>query len=280
MFDIPGWILVVPILCFLVFIHELGHFVTAKKFGIKVTEFGFGFPPRICGYRHGETLYSINWIPIGGFVKMVGEEDPTDPRSFARQNPSKRAAVLLAGPLMNLLIPVLIYTAMLALPHNTIIGTVMVGGVAPGSPANSAGIKTGDSILSLNDNPIKNHASLVQEIQKHLGKPVTMVIRKGSGIGNIGLSPEFHHVEEVSLIPRRTPPNLKIVERVEDPLKEVSLREARAYNNQVEVGDTLCLVEAMKMFNQIEADKAGKITARLVENGTPIEFDQPLFIIE
>ena len=93
MFNIPAWLLVVPILGFLVFVHELGHFLTAKKFGIKVTEFGFGFPPRLYGYKYGETLYSINWIPIGGFVKMVGEEDPTDPRSFARQNSAKRACV-------------------------------------------------------------------------------------------------------------------------------------------------------------------------------------------
>ena len=75
MIDLPGWLLVIPILAFLVFVHELGHFVCAKKFNIKVTEFGFGFPPRLYGFRYGETLYSINLIPIGGFVKMVGEED-------------------------------------------------------------------------------------------------------------------------------------------------------------------------------------------------------------
>ena len=110
MLNIPAWLLVVPILGFLVFVHELGHFLTAKKFGIKVTEFGFGFPPRIYGYKHGETIYSINWIPIGGFVKMVGEEESTDPRSFARQNAAKRAIVLLAGPIMNLVIPIIIFT--------------------------------------------------------------------------------------------------------------------------------------------------------------------------
>ena len=79
----PSWLLVVPVLSLLVFIHELGHFLTAKKFGIKVTEFGLGFPPRIWGITFGETRYSINLIPLGGFVKMVGEEDPTEPRSFA-----------------------------------------------------------------------------------------------------------------------------------------------------------------------------------------------------
>ena len=66
----PSWLLVVPVLSLLVFIHELGHFLTAKKFGIKVTEFGFGFPPRIWGITFGETRYSINLIPLGGFVKI------------------------------------------------------------------------------------------------------------------------------------------------------------------------------------------------------------------
>ena len=239
MFSIPAWLLVVPILGFLVFVHELGHFLTAKKFGIKVTEFGFGFPPRLYGYRYGETLYSINWIPIGGFVKMVGEEDPTDPRSFASQNSLKRATVLLAGPLVNLVVPIVIFASMLALPHDTVIGTVVVGGVAPGSPANSAGIKSGDSILSVNDNLIENHASLVQEIKKHLGEPVKMVIRKGSKIGNIGSSPEFHHVEEINLIPRESPPSLLVVEKVENPLKEITIYEAKSYDNQVELGETL-----------------------------------------
>ena len=78
----------------LIFVHELGHFATAKWFGIKVTEFGFGFPPRIFGVTRGETTYTLNWIPLGGFVRMVGEEDPTDPRSFARQSVLKRAIVL------------------------------------------------------------------------------------------------------------------------------------------------------------------------------------------
>ena len=91
----PSWLLVIPVLSLLVFIHELGHFLTAKKFGIKVTEFGFGFPPRLWGITIGETRYSINLIPLGGFVKMVGEEDPTEPRSFARQSILKRSIVLM-----------------------------------------------------------------------------------------------------------------------------------------------------------------------------------------
>ena len=105
MFSIPTWLLVIPILGFLVLIHELGHFVTAKKFGIQVTEFGFGFPPKIYSIKKGETEYSINLIPLGGFVKMLGEEDPTDPRSFASQSGIKRSIVLVAGSFVNLILP-------------------------------------------------------------------------------------------------------------------------------------------------------------------------------
>ena len=102
MFGLPSWLLIIPVLGFLIFIHELGHFVTAKAFRIKVTEFGFGFPPRIFGVPFRGTLYSINWIPIGGFVRMVGEEDPEDPESFARQSVLKRSIVLIAGSAMNM----------------------------------------------------------------------------------------------------------------------------------------------------------------------------------
>ena len=75
MFDLPAWLLIIPTLAILIFVHELGHFVTAKLFGIGVTEFGFGMPPRIYGINFKGTIYSIKLIPIGGFVKMVGEEE-------------------------------------------------------------------------------------------------------------------------------------------------------------------------------------------------------------
>ena len=88
----------------LVGIHELGHFSTAKLFGIRVTEFGFGFPPRLWGRRRGETLYSINAIPLGGFVRMEGENgEVTGPRSFAAKTAYQRAIVLCAGAAMNLI---------------------------------------------------------------------------------------------------------------------------------------------------------------------------------
>ena len=121
MFDLPNWLLIFPVLGSLIFVHELGHFVTAKRFGVRVIEFGFGFPPRIFGVQYGETLYSINWIPIGGFVRMAGEEDPSEVRSFARLSVPKRVVVLVAGSFMNLVVPVVIFTILFMLPHGTLI---------------------------------------------------------------------------------------------------------------------------------------------------------------
>src|SRR3990167_3381809 len=85
----------VLILGLLVFVHELGHFVMAKRAGMKVEEFGFGFPPRMFGFTRGETVYSVNWIPLGGFVKIMGEDgENPDPQSFSNKSAGKRFAVL------------------------------------------------------------------------------------------------------------------------------------------------------------------------------------------
>src|SRR3990167_2920752 len=94
-------------LLILVLIHELGHFLVAKKFGIKVLEFGFGIPPKAWAKRFGETLVSINWLPLGGFVRLHGEDEVdskilNDKRSFAYQTVEKRIAVVVAGVLMNI----------------------------------------------------------------------------------------------------------------------------------------------------------------------------------
>src|ERR671931_2890067 len=91
------------LLGFMVLVHELGHFVMAKLAKVRVEEFGIGFPPRLVAFRRGETEYSLNWIPLGGFVRMLGEEDPRQPRSFARAPKRWRIGILLAGVTMNFL---------------------------------------------------------------------------------------------------------------------------------------------------------------------------------
>src|SRR5579884_443373 len=106
----------------LVLVHEFGHFLTAKLFGVKVLEFGIGYPPRIWAFRRGDMEWSLNALPLGGFVRLLGEEDPSDPKSLAAQPRPVRIIVLAAGSLMNLVFPVVLFTAALMLPHEVPVG--------------------------------------------------------------------------------------------------------------------------------------------------------------
>src|SRR5215217_5680519 len=103
------WLAIVPILGLLMLVHELGHFITARRAGIVVQEFGFGLPPRLYGREYNGVIYSLNWIPFGAFVKMLGEEDPTSPGSFASKTKLTRAIVLAAGSAMNFLTAVIVF---------------------------------------------------------------------------------------------------------------------------------------------------------------------------
>ena len=239
MFDLPLWLLIFPVLGLLVFVHELGHFVTAKWFGIEVSEFGFGFPPRIFGIRYGETIYSINWIPLGGFVRMVGEEDPTAPGSFARKSVAVRSLVLWAGSLMNLILPVVIFTVLFMLPHDVFVGTVTITNVSPGSPAEEAGLRPGDAILAVNEDRVNNHVDLIQTVLTRLGKETELTVRRGPVIAGMGLSPEAMAIDIVRVVPRLNPPTQTVVETVAEPETEITLSEARRLNPDLELGDKL-----------------------------------------
>ena len=144
-------VLFLAILGILVVIHELGHFVTARLFGVRVLEFGIGFPPRAKVLRSkGETLYTLNWLPIGGFVKLEGEDGNSteDPRSFAAQRWLKKMVILVAGVAMNVLLALVIFAgiAWLASP---LMG-VRFYEIVPGSPAEAAGLRPGDAIMAVN----------------------------------------------------------------------------------------------------------------------------------
>ena len=258
---LPGWLLIVPVLAFLVFVHELGHFVAAKKFGIKVLEFGFGFPPRLWGIRRGETIYSINAIPLGGFVRMLGEEDPADPRSFARQAVWKRVVVLCAGSFMNFVTPLIIFTVIFMLPQQVPVGQVFVTGVAPGSPAQAAGVRAGDQIMAIDGERVRFHGDLIAEIEVKLGAETELTVKRGSIVSGLGMSPDSSVVETVTVVPRMNPPSLTVVEAVADPDTEVSLREARRYNARLNVGDTMTQGAVGVMI--------GTSNVRLVEDRQP-----------
>lgn len=238
--SLPPWLLIFPILGALVLFHELGHFATAKMFGIKVLEFGFGFPPKLFGIPFRGTIYSINLIPLGGFVRMLGEEDPTDPESFARQSVGKRMIVLAAGSAMNLILPVIIFTVLFTLPHETLLGgSVMITAVAPNSPAQEARLRSGDVIVSVDGEPVISPSELIDLARDKGGQPIVLSVRKASGVTGLSTSPEFATTQIVSVVPRTSPPRLKVVEEVTDPQTQVSFTDASRYDSRLEVGDTM-----------------------------------------
>ncbi len=185
----------VGLLVALVVIHEFGHFLAAKAFGIKVLEFGVGFPPRIKGlvWHKGETEYTINWLPIGGFVRLLGEEDPSDPRSLAAAPRWKRLTVMFAGVFMNLVLAILLFSAGFMVPRTRDLSMAQVTDVAQGSPAATAsitgsmrdgstpkqGLQVGDLVLSVEGREIKNTSELVYANRLNLGKTQMWIISRG-----------------------------------------------------------------------------------------------------
>ncbi len=180
------------ILGMLVLAHELGHFVTARAFKVKVEEFGLGYPPRIAGLKRGETMYSLNLCPLGGFTKLTGEEDPNIPGSFAGKSRFARFVILAAGAFMNAILPILLLSIAFMIPHNTLVGSVTVESVSPGSPAEAAGIAPGDVILEVNGRKIQNLSDLQRAIQVNLGKEVNILLKKsGDGDNTIKVVPRW-----------------------------------------------------------------------------------------
>jgi regulator of sigma E protease len=205
------WLAIVPILGLLMIAHELGHFVVAKKSGIVVEEFAVGFPPRLLSKVVGGVRYSLNLIPLGAYVKMLGEEDPTAPGSFASQSKRIRAAVLVAGSAMNFIVAV----AAFALAYGTgwpdaSAAPPEIGGVAPASPAESAGFRPGDVVQAVNGRDIATIPEFQRDIREHLDQPMDIVLQRGGDTVRVTVTPRSQVPEGqgalgVQLLPRAVP---------------------------------------------------------------------------
>lgn len=167
------------VLGILIFFHELGHFLVAKKSGIRVEKFSLGFPPKMIGKKIGDTEYCLSWIPLGGYVKMAGE-DPYEskiegkPDEFASKPVGIRAMVIAAGPVMNLVLAVLIFWGIIFFrgKHEIHDDTNQVGLVAAGEPADLAGIQPGDQIVSVNGTDVSTFWDMAEIIYQHVEEPV------------------------------------------------------------------------------------------------------------
>ncbi|WP_242338521.1 MULTISPECIES: RIP metalloprotease RseP [Anaeromyxobacter] len=185
----------------LIFVHELGHFLVAKALGVKVVRFSIGFGTRLFGFRRGETEYRISLLPLGGYVKMAGD-DPSEElapedrgRGFLEQPPWKRLLIAFAGPAMNLVFPGLIYFALMIGQNGEPTAGPVVGTVAPGSPAAEAGLRAGDRILSVQapgtaPAPVRYFGDLRDLVSPHAGEPLTFrVERDGAPVGPVTIVP-------------------------------------------------------------------------------------------
>ncbi len=200
----------IAVLFVLVLAHEWGHFFVARKFGVRVHEFGFGFPPRIKKMWHSRgTDYTLNWIPLGGFVRLKGEDgaDRDDTDSFAHKPAWQRLLILVAGVAMNFVLGYILILIVLGVgtdmpvlvvgPHAQISGAhISVGGVLAGSPAARAGILLGDDIISVDGTPSTSAAEVRAMISTHAQvganiTPATLVVRRGGADIAVSVKPEL-----------------------------------------------------------------------------------------
>jgi regulator of sigma E protease len=230
----------IAIIVVLIVVHELGHFVTAKLAGVGVQEFGLGYPPRLWAKKIGDTEYSINALPLGGFVRMVGEEDPSDPRSLASRPRPVRLVVLSAGSFMNFFFAIVLFSAGLMIPREVPVGRAVVQEVIPGSPAEQAGLQQGDIIWKIDNREVHNVSETGNAIRLHLGETITMLVKRGQ---------EFLDVRAKA---RWAPPDILHVvqpgEDVESVAKQLglsiaSVRDAAGIKTTLEPGQQLTIGE-------------------------------------
>lgn len=197
----------IVVLGVLIFIHEFGHYITAKKSGIMVSEFALGFGPKLIYKKVGETLYSIRAIPLGGFCNMVGEfpadesmpdkereiyeKAKSDERLFTQKSPFKKLAVILMGPVMNFLLAVVIFIltfALFGVPTSTNSAAIL-GEVIPEQPAAEAGLQPNDKILAINQEEVDNWQEMASLIRANEGREIVIKYQRDGSVNTVNITP-------------------------------------------------------------------------------------------
>lgn len=185
---------IIPILAVLILVHEFGHFFAARAVGAKVEEFGIGIPPRAKGWEWKGVTWSLNWIPFGGFVRVLGEDGKNaDPGSMNTKSPAQRAFFLVAGSAMNVLLALVLIMAVVGF-QGVPTYRVYIGAVSPGSPAADAGWEVGDRIVEAGGSPVEDASDLTALASAFAGQNLSVVVQRGS-----------ERVETI-VVPRENPP--------------------------------------------------------------------------
>ena len=186
---------VIVLLGVLIFAHEFGHFLVAKRLRVGVLKFSLGFGPKLIGKKVGETEYLISLIPLGGYVKLLGESEgdklseEDEKRSFLKQPVLKRVAIVAAGPVFNFLLAIVIFTIVYMIGVPTL--TTHIGSVQEGSSAYAAGMKEGDLIIAIDGKEISRWEKLAEMISKSNGRELKVTIERGEEKRDILLTPKL-----------------------------------------------------------------------------------------
>lgn len=177
------------VLSALVLVHEIGHFVAGRLVGARIEEFAIGFPPRLWSVRRGDTDYSINLIPLGGYVRFSGEENPVVTGGLASLSRLRRAFVLTAGVAMNILLAAVLFTALYADGMTVPASEVKINGIAAGSPAEQVGLLPGDIVVQFNGQAISRTDQLSTMTRAAVGQEVSIVVSRGESQVTVRLTP-------------------------------------------------------------------------------------------
>ena len=192
----------IVVLGVLIFVHELGHFLVAKWSGVTVLRFSLGFGPKIVTVKRGDTEYCISLIPLGGYVKMLGEEPDEEvseeqmANSFGSKPVSKRMGIVLAGPLSNLILALIIFTLIYAFSGIPQL-TTEIGSIGPGSPAEQAGLKVGDVVQTINSRVMNTWDELSQTIEEAGEESLNIQIKRGEEILLVKVIPKVSEMKNI-----------------------------------------------------------------------------------
>lgn len=192
----------VLVLGILIFVHEFGHFIVARRLGVGVTKFSFGFGPKLFGVKRGETEYLVSAIPLGGYVKLVGESDGDEvpeelrARSFSHKPIRVKMAVVAAGPLGNLLFAVLVFWIVFLGGVPAL--TPKIGNVLPDSPAARAGLKAGDVVVRIDGEAVSTWEELAARIRREeTGREISLTVRRDGKEFTVPVAPEIRDAQSI-----------------------------------------------------------------------------------